>query len=72
MKNIFKQGTNIRKGVKNTKIYMRYEPQNLSVLVTQFRGTCLLIPLSIPEIISFVNCSGLLVLVLTLISLNTC
>ena len=39
MKIISKRGTNIREGVKNIKIYIQYEPQKLSVFVTQFRGT---------------------------------
>ena len=34
-----KQGTNTHKGVKKTKIFMRYEHRKMSVFVTPFRGT---------------------------------
>ena len=38
-KSISKQGTNIRKGSKETKISMPYEPKKVSFFVTRFRTT---------------------------------
>ena len=38
-KGIYTRVTNICKGLKKTQIYMSYEPQKMSVFVTQFSGT---------------------------------
>ena len=40
---ISKRGTDICNGVKKTNIYMWYQPQKMSVFVTQFRGTRLML-----------------------------